>query len=163
MTLTNTTNSCILSNLGKKRYKKRRRGRDLNPCEARASPALVEPKRYAQGWRRSPLGYLGRRPFFPSQEHACGRQELAKYRRDQPSNTISMLMSFGTCILISCLKALSSASRSIRRLCTRISQCSHVAVPSPSGLFLVGTRSLFVGRGTGPDRFTPVLSAMLFT
>ena len=32
----------------------------MNPCEAKASPALIEPKRNAQGWRRSPLGYLGR-------------------------------------------------------------------------------------------------------
>jgi len=74
-----------------------------------------------------------------------------------------MLISFGTCILMSCRSARSSASRSISRLWTRISQCSHVAVPSPSGLFRVGTLSLFVGRGTGPDRLTPVLSAMLLT
>jgi len=38
---------------------------------------------------------------------------------------------------------------SIKRLCTRSSHRSHVAVPSPSGDFLVGTTILRVGRGNG--------------
>ena len=39
----------------------------------------------------------------------------------------------------------------------RISQRSQVSLPSPSGLFLQGTLSFFVGRGTGPRMSTPVL------
>ena len=135
----------------------------MNPCEAKASPALIEPKRNAQGWRRSPLGYLGRHPLQLLRLARFPSKILLNGQDPQPSSTISMLISFGTCILMSCRSARSSASRSISRLWTRISQCSHVAVPSPSGLFRVGTLSLFVGRGTGPDRLTPVLSAMLFT
>ncbi len=64
---------------------------------------------------------------------------------------------------ISCRNARSSASKSINRLCIRISQWSHVGEPSPSGLFLQGTRSFFVGRGMGPDILTPVVSAICLT
>ena len=49
----------------------------------------------------------------------------------------------------------------IRRLCTRISQRSHVSDPSPSGLFLHGTTSLLVGSGIGPDIATPVFSLIV--
>jgi hypothetical protein len=64
----------------------------------------------------------------------------------------------GTWIRISWRNARSSASKYINRLCTRISQCSHVSVPSPSGLFRHGTINLFVGSGIGPLIFTPVRS-----
>jgi hypothetical protein len=46
---------------------------------------------------------------------------------------------------------------------TLIPSGSHVAVPSPLGLFLVGTTSFLVCRGTGPEMLTPVLSAIAFT
>src|SRR6056297_1538184 len=49
---------------------------------------------------------------------------------------------------------------SMRRLWTRISQCSHVAVPSPSGDLRAGTSRVFVGSGIGPLRLTPVLFAI---
>src|SRR6056297_3414692 len=71
-----------------------------------------------------------------------------------------MLTSLGTWIRMSWRSARSSASRSIRRLWTRISQCSQVAVPSPSGDFRAGTSSVLVGSGIGPDSATPVLSAI---
>ena len=59
------------------------------------------------------------------------------------------------------LRLLSSASTSIILLWTLISQRSHVAVPSPSGLFLVVTRIIFVGRGTGPAKPVPVFLVTL--
>lgn len=83
--------------------------------------------------------------------------------RTYPFNTISMCTSLGIGMRISCRSARSSASRSINRLCMRISQWSQVGEPSPSGLFLHGTRSFFVGRGMGPDILTPVVSTIFFT
>jgi len=38
-----------------------------------------------------------------------------------------------------------------------------VELPSPSGAFLVGTTSLFVGSGTGPEMLTPVFDAISLT
>jgi len=57
----------------------------------------------------------------------------------------------------------SSESMSIKRLWMRISHLSHVAVPSPEGAFRTGTRSRFVGNGTGPFILTPVFWAMLLS
>jgi len=68
----------------------------------------------------------------------------------------------GTWILISCLSALSSASKSISLLWTRISHLSQVSEPSPSGDFLQGTTRRFVGNGIGPLMATPVLSEICF-
>ena len=45
----------------------------------------------------------------------------------------------------------------------RISQRSHVAVPSPEGPLRTGTRKRFVGSGTGPFILTPVFEAMLLS
>ena len=58
------------------------------------------------------------------------------------------------------LRKRSFGSTSISRLWIRISQLSQVWVPSPHGLFRVGTQSLFVGNGIGPRNFTPVRSAI---
>ncbi len=77
-------------------------------------------------------------------------------------NTISMFTPSGTCILISCRRALSSASRSMSLLWTRISHLSHVSLPSPSGLFLTGTTRRLVGSGIGPLIATPVRSLIVF-
>jgi len=71
-----------------------------------------------------------------------------------------MCTSSGTRIRITRLRTLSSASISMRRLWMRISHLSHVWVPSPHGDFRTGTRSLFVGSGTGPVILTPVFWAM---
>src|SRR5438093_478604 len=76
----------------------------------------------------------------------------------QVANTISMLTPSGTWMRISCRNARSSASRSMSRLWIRISQRSHVSLPSPSGDFRTGTTSRFVGRGIGPAIATPVRS-----
>ncbi len=65
-------------------------------------------------------------------------------------SSISIATSSGTWMRMICRIARSSACMSIKRLCTRSSHRSHVAVPSPSGDFLVGTTILRVGRGTGP-------------
>src|SRR2546428_13861261 len=69
-----------------------------------------------------------------------------------------MLTPSGTWIRMSCRSARSSASRSMSRLWIRISQRSHVSLPSPSGDFRTGTRSRFVGSGIGPAIATPVRS-----
>ncbi len=66
----------------------------------------------------------------------------------------------GVCIRIRRLRNRSFGSTSISRLWIRISQLSHVWVPSPHGLFRVGTHSRLVGSGIGPRSFTPVLSAI---
>src|SRR5207245_10437588 len=50
------------------------------------------------------------------------------------------------------------ASRSMSRLWIRISQRSHVSLPSPSGDLRTGTMSRFVGSGIGPAIATPVRS-----
>src|SRR3989441_1261931 len=73
-------------------------------------------------------------------------------------NTISMLTPSGTWMRISCRNARSSASRSMSLLWIRISQRSHVSLPSPSGDFRTGTTSRFVGSGIGPAIATPVRS-----
>src|SRR2546426_8562634 len=59
---------------------------------------------------------------------------------------------------MSCRNARSSASRSMSLLWIRISQRSHVSLPSPSGDFRTGTTSRFVGSGIGPAIATPVRS-----
>src|SRR3989454_1640613 len=64
----------------------------------------------------------------------------------------------GTWMRISCRRARSSASRSMSRLWIRISQRSHVSLPSPSGDLRTGTTSRFVGSGIGPAIATPVRS-----
>src|SRR5438128_1416781 len=64
----------------------------------------------------------------------------------------------GTWMRMSCRNARSSASRSMSRLWIRISQRSHVSLPSPSGDFRTGTSSRFVGSGIGPAIATPVRS-----
>ena len=71
--------------------------------------------------------------------------------------------SSGTRILMILRMARSSASMSISLLCMRISHLSHVAVPSPHGVFLTGTLRRFVGKGMGPVIFTPVFSAMVLS
>src|SRR2546428_186136 len=73
-------------------------------------------------------------------------------------NTISMFTPSGTWMRMSCRNARSSASRSMSLLWIRISQRSHVSLPSPSGDFRTGTRSRFVGSGIGPAIATPVRS-----
>src|SRR3989441_3608266 len=73
-------------------------------------------------------------------------------------NTISMFTPSGTWIRISCRRARSSASRSMSRLWIRISQRSHVSLPSPSGDLRTGTTRRFVGSGIGPAIATPVRS-----
>src|SRR5881296_1646812 len=80
--------------------------------------------------------------------HACPHER----------NTISMLTPSGTWMRISCRNARSSASRSMSLLWIRISQRSHVSLPSPSGDFRTGTTSRFVGSGMGPAIATPVRS-----
>src|SRR5438876_4272545 len=72
--------------------------------------------------------------------------------------TISMFTPSGTWMRMSCRSARSSASRSMSRLWIRISQRSHVSLPSPSGDFRTGTSSRFVGSGIGPAIATPVRS-----
>src|SRR5205814_81936 len=79
---------------------------------------------------------------------------LARYER----STISMFTPSGTWMRMSCRNARSSASRSMSRLWIRISQRSHVSLPSPSGDFRTGTSSRFVGSGIGPAIATPVRS-----
>src|SRR5438132_9977734 len=76
----------------------------------------------------------------------------------QDRNTISMLTPSGTWMRINCRNARSSASRSMSLLWIRISQRSHVSLPSPSGDFRTGTTSRFVGSGIGPAIATPVRS-----
>jgi len=71
-----------------------------------------------------------------------------------------MLTPSGTWILISCRRALSSASSSMSLLWMRISQWSQVSEPPPQGDFLTGTLSLFVGSGMGPVIAVPVRSAI---
>src|SRR3989338_6937199 len=72
--------------------------------------------------------------------------------------SISMFRPSGIGTLMTSLKALSSRPRSISLLWTLISYLSQVAVPSPSGDFLVVTFNLLVGKGIGPLMLTPVLS-----
>src|SRR6266705_3695223 len=72
--------------------------------------------------------------------------------------TISMFTPSGTWMRMSCRNARSSASRSMSLLWIRISQRSHVSLPSPSGDFRTGTTSRFVGSGIGPAIATPVRS-----
>src|SRR5438876_1846535 len=72
--------------------------------------------------------------------------------------TISMFTPSGTWMRMSCRSARSSASRSMSRLWIRISQRSHVSLPSPSGDLRTGTSSRFVGSGIGPAIATPVRS-----
>ena len=43
------------------------------------------------------------------------------------------------------------------------SHFSQEAFPSPSGDFLVGTTNFLVGNGIGPDKSTPVLSAIFLS
>src|SRR5512136_2946096 len=62
---------------------------------------------------------------------------------------------------MSCLRARSSASRSMSLLCTRISHLSTVLEPPPSGPFLQGTTRRLVGSGMGPEMATPVFSLMV--
>src|SRR5438094_4717336 len=69
-----------------------------------------------------------------------------------------MLTPSGTWIRMSCRKARSSASRSMSLLWIRISQRSHVSLPSPAGDLRTGTTSRFVGSGIGPAIATPVRS-----
>src|SRR5881296_3537090 len=69
-----------------------------------------------------------------------------------------MLTPSGTWIRMSCRKARSSASRSMSLLWIRISQRSHVSLPSPSGDLRTGTTRRFVGSGIGPAIATPVRS-----
>src|SRR5256712_4729648 len=69
-----------------------------------------------------------------------------------------MLTPSGTWMRMSCRNARSSASRSMSRLWIRISQRSHVSLPSPSGDFRTGTRTRFVGSGIGPAIATRVRS-----
>src|SRR5947209_5085672 len=69
-----------------------------------------------------------------------------------------MLTPSGTWIRMSCRNARSSASRSMSLLWIRISQRSHVSLPSPSGDLRTGTTSRFVGSGIGPAIATPVRS-----
>lgn len=74
--------------------------------------------------------------------------------------SISILRLFGMGTLITNRSARSSIPKSISRLCTRISNRSHVAVPSPQGERRVVILSFLVGRGTGPRKSTPVFSAI---
>src|SRR5438093_5672002 len=76
----------------------------------------------------------------------------------QLRNTISMLTPSGTWMRISCRNARASASRSMSLLWIRLSDRSHVSLPSPSGDFRTGTTSRFVGSGIGPAIATPVRS-----
>lgn len=73
-----------------------------------------------------------------------------------------MLTPSGTWILMSCLRARSSASSSMSLLWMRISQWSQVSEPPPQGDFRTGTLSLFVGKGIGPVISVPVRSAICF-
>src|SRR6266702_6093124 len=66
----------------------------------------------------------------------------------------------GTWMRISCRNARSSASRSMSRLWMRISQRSHVSLPSPSGDLRTGTGTRIVGSGISTDIATPVRSEM---
>src|SRR5438046_8451524 len=79
---------------------------------------------------------------------------LARYER----STSAMVSPSGPWMRMSCRNARSSASRSMSRLWIRISQRSHVSLPSPSGDFRTGTSSRFVGSGIGPAIATPVRS-----
>src|SRR4030042_3089526 len=81
--------------------------------------------------------------------------------QSQDLRTISMLTPSGTCILISCLRARSSASRSMSLLWTRVSHLSLVLEPPPSGPFLQGTTRRLVGSGIGPEMATPVFSLIV--
>src|SRR5437899_4508226 len=92
-------------------------------------------------------------PRSVSQVQAAARPGCAQDRK-----TISMLTPSGTWMRMNCRSARSSASRSMSRLWIRISQRSHVSLPSPSGDFRTGTTSRFVGRGIGPAIATPVRS-----
>ena len=64
---------------------------------------------------------------------------------------------------MTCLIARSSAPIPIKRLWILSSHFSQEALPSPSGDFLVGTTNFLVGKGIGPDKSTPVLSAIFLS
>src|SRR3989441_6848322 len=106
------------------------------------------------GGRRGIRPLRGGRPRLSCDSAVVLRAAVAPHER----STISMLTPSGTWMRMSCRNARSSASRSMSRLWIRISQRSHVSLPSPSGDFRTGTTSRFVGSGIGPAIATPVRS-----
>src|SRR3989442_2393626 len=102
--------------------------------------------------------------FLASRTRGTGEVAFPKFKGDRrpacthERRTISMFTPSGTWIRINRRTARSSASRSMSLLWIRISQRSHVSLPSPSGDFRTGTSSRFVGSGIGPAIATPVRS-----
>src|SRR3989441_1234399 len=102
--------------------------------------------------------------FLASRTRGTGEVAFPKFKGDRrpacthERSTISIFTPSGTWMRMSCRNARSSASRSMSLLWIRISQRSHVSLPSPSGDFRTGTTSRFVGSGIGPAIATPVRS-----
>src|SRR2546428_587223 len=102
--------------------------------------------------------------FLASRTRGTGEVAFPKFKGDRrpacthERSTISIFTPSGTWMRMSCRNARSSASRSMSLLWIRISQRSHVSLPSPSGDFRTGTSSRFVGSGIGPAIATPVRS-----
>ena len=108
--------------------------RDLNPgplpCEGSDLPLIYEPATVSCPQDRLYLAF--HRPENDRERTrvsaATDRPRTSAYAAPS-SRTISIETSLGTWIRISWRSARSSASMSMSRLWTRISQCSHVAVP----------------------------------